>query len=658
MRTSESELVHQLFSLAKVKPIRSIEQFAEEEIVLTSGPHAGLKFRTDRHPVAKLIFAEVESGRWPRMFFTGPNQDGKTLMCFIIVVMWLLFERCERVVLGVPNMDIAADKWNLDLRPAIVSSRYEDLLPEKGGGARGGTPSTIEFKHGPVLRFMTGGGDDQSRASFTAPNVVVTETDGFDEVGSSSREGTKFAQLEKRNLAYDDDEKLTLAECTVSTEAGRTWYEYTSGTQSRIAIKCPHCSEFVTPGREHFSGWQNAESEFEAAELAAVHCPSCGAAWTNDERLEANTHAVLVHKGQTVTKEGKVEGDPPKTSTLGFRWDCINAAVKKDRMAAVAKQEWKAANLADGEAADTAEKDLRQMHWVVPAKSRTSDVRAIEAVALQRRMLGTLEAGVVPDDVEFLTLGVDVGKWLLHWTLLGWRPNASPHVVDYSRVDVPSSSMAEELSIPNALHQLKDRVDAGWQTKEGRKLFPVLALADAGWFQWTVLNTVSPWGEPWFGSKGYGVDQRKSGEYKRDTGSKRLDSGEACALIQLKEGHQLWEFDADYWKGWLHNRMTTPMGEPGAFSLFYSPKQNEHLAFVKHHTNERQVEDFVEGVMRKLWRNPTHLPNHWFDASVLASVAGHIAGARLFTPEPVAVTPPPRPAVMPANFATSYRGKY
>lgn len=234
--------------------LRTLTEFAEQEIVLPDGPYAGRRFRLNRAPAAALLFRELESGRWKRAFITGPNQDGKSLLGFVIPTLYLLFERRETVVMGVPSLEIVADKWSVNLLPAIRASRYRDLLPSNGRGSRGGDVTSVEFRNGAVLRFMTAGGDDQSRASFTSPNLVVTETDGFDEVGGRSREGDKFSQLERRTLAYGDRAR-TIAECTVSTEKGRTWQEYTHGSQSRIALPCPHCSAWVTPEREHFVGW-------------------------------------------------------------------------------------------------------------------------------------------------------------------------------------------------------------------------------------------------------------------------------------------------------------------------------------------------------------------------------------------------------------------
>jgi phage terminase large subunit GpA-like protein len=113
------------------------------------------------------------------------------------------------------------------------------------------------------LKFLSGGGGDKSRAGFTSRVVVVTETDGMDQPGVMSRDADKIMQLEARTRAYGSRKRIYL-QCTVSTEERRTWREYVGGTRSRIALCCPHCHEWVSPEREHLTGWQEAQSQTEA----------------------------------------------------------------------------------------------------------------------------------------------------------------------------------------------------------------------------------------------------------------------------------------------------------------------------------------------------------------------------------------------------------
>ena len=228
---------------------------------------------------------------------TGPTQSGKTLACFIIPLLYHLFEIGETVICGLPDMDMAGDKWREDILPAIEQSRYRNLMPQQGGGSRGGKVESLQFRHGATLKFMSGGGSDKSRAGFTSRVVVITETDGMDQPGQTSRESDKITQLEARTRAYGSRKRIYM-ECTVSTEQGRTWQEYQQGTKSRIVLPCPHCKGWVTPEREHLVGWQGAETQAAARATGCFSCPACGEVWNEEDRSQANSASRLLHDGQ------------------------------------------------------------------------------------------------------------------------------------------------------------------------------------------------------------------------------------------------------------------------------------------------------------------------------------------------------------------------
>lgn len=88
------------------------------------------------------------------------------------------------------------------------------------------------------------------------------------------------------------------------------------------------------------------------------------------------------------------------------------------------------------------------------------------------------------------------------------------------------------------------------------------------------------------------------------------------------------EVDADHWKTFVHQRLTTPVGQPGAMTL-YQTSSYEHLSLAKHLTAERKTEEFLvgKGVITR-WER-VRKQNHWLDALYIACAAGHLAGVRL-----------------------------
>jgi phage terminase large subunit GpA-like protein len=614
---------------ARAKRVRTMRQFAEEEIVLPGGPFAGRRFRCSRQPFAALWFAEVDSGRWSRHVASGPSQSGKTLTCFVIPLLYHLFELGETVICGLPDMDMAADKWREDLLPVIERSRYADLLPSRGGGSRGGRVQTLQFLNGATLKFMSGGGSDKSRAGFTSRVVVITETDGMDQASGTSRESDKISQLQARTQAFGERARLYM-ECTVSTADGRTWREIKAGTDSRIILPCPHCAGWVTPEREHLHGWQDAQNVMEASSRAALACPSCGASWTEQERSDANHRGRLLHRGQGVDVAGEISGELPPTRTLGFRYTAANNLLME--MKQVAEAEWEAPRTTD---ADSADKRLRQFFWTLPSEAKVLTLSEMDITHIIHRV-SDVPRGRVPADAETVTVGIDVGKWLSHWVAIAWRPRATPHVMEYGRLEVPSKEMAEEIAILTALRRFRDEVCLpGWPSiAEGKGMIrPLAVIVDSGNWEATIVALCAESNGLFHPSKGFGVQQLGKRKFFREPGYE---------AVAQKAGYMLVEVNSDFWKSHVHSRLQTPIDQPGGLSLFHATP-TEHLTFAKHLTAERRVEEFVAGRGLVTRWEAVNRNNHFLDALALACLAGYAVGQRIVQPGQAPPPPPPDP---------------
>lgn len=624
--------------------LRPLWQFAEEEIVIPDGPYRGRRFRCTTQPYARLWFDAIDSGNWQRFAATGPSQTGKTLSCAVIPLMYHLFEYGETVIFGVPDMEMAYDKWQQDLEPAIAASRFRDLIPTTGRGSRGGTFQSITFRNGATLRFMAGGGDDKNRAGFTSRILVITEVDGFTS-GEASVEADKIKQMEARTRAYGNRRRIYL-ECTVSTDEGKIWQEYLNGTHSKIVLPCPHCGAHVQPEREHFLGWQSAENELQAGEHAAFYCPEdgCGQAWTEQQRAEANRNAKLIHNGQHVDPDGVVTGDPPKTRTLGFRWSAVhNLFATADQLGA---EEWRASREIDQE---NAERERQQFVWVVPHKPDLQHMAALSIDALLVRQ-GPYERNILPNDLQLITVGVDVGKYLLHTTTKAWSSLPLGYTIDYDVHPVHSRELGEDTAILVALRQLREKLMAGW-SHGGMQKTPTVVLIDSGNWSEIVYKFVQESGRPFFASKGFGMTVYARGNYSRPAGlgQKVKFIGDQFHVTQLENGVQLVEYDADGWKSRTHSRLECDMKEPGAVVLFKAAESapgardaRRHLQYAKHLTAERKVEEFVPGKGLQTRWEKIRKDNHWLDTESMANLAGECAGVKVVKIQDQPPAPKPR----------------
>lgn len=609
--------------------IPSMRAWAESTIIVPDGPYKGERFSCDTQPFSGLFFDEIDSGRWERIAATGPTQTGKTLICFVIPTLHHLAAIGETVVAGLPLMDIAHDKWAEDFTPVIEASpELRSMLPTRGEGSRGGkVKSRVKFTNGATLRFMSGGGKDKSRAAFTSRVLAVTEVDGLDESGTTSREADKLKQMEARLRAYLAVGIREYLECTVSTTDGRIWQEYLAGTESRIARPCPHCRVYVCPEREHLKGWEDAENELEAREGAHWTCPACEKPWTEEERYAANLKSVLVHRGQEVTCDGKVVGPPPQTRTLGFRWTAVDNHFAT--AADVGADEWAARRAVDKE---NAEKELCQFVHCIPYEAPEIELTPLDADALAKRTTG-FKKGVVPAACVGVAVGVDTGKRQLDWTAIACLADTSEFVIDYGEQSVAADRLGVQRGLLEALAELQTYLDSGWRSETGAIVKPAQIWIDSGYHEHTdavyqfcrnANKGCKPGAERYRPSKGRGEGQRGTTRYyepKQTTSEVRYIGKEYHLRYTRRAGQSVVHVNADHWKSELHDRLAMAADQPGAIVLYDAADSREHEDFIDQITAEVQKEKWIDGKGSVIVWDRIRRKNHKLDSSYAATAA-------------------------------------
>ncbi|REJ65845.1 MAG: hypothetical protein DWQ31_16670 [Planctomycetota bacterium] len=633
---------------ARAPRIRSLREFAEQELVIPEGPYQGQKFRVSTQPFAGLLLDEIDSGRWQKFRVTGCVQSGKTLLLFILPTCYHLFEWGEPVIAGIPSMQMAGDKWRKELLPAIKANpRFREQLPVgKGKGSKGGSFDLMQMQNGAMLKFMAGHGGDEVRSGFTARVLVVTEADRVDAAGEASREAAPIYQMEARTAAEADNARL-FAECTATTEDGFIWQEYSeNSTASKIVGQCPHCREWVTPEREHFVGWEDCLSEVEAAERGTFICPSCAACIDDNQRRVMNEGAKLLHRGQVIDRDGVITGDPPPTRTLGFRWNAFNNLFWPSSFLAV--KEWEAARARDYYSADL---QMRQWYWCLPAVPDWSDPVPLTAEQIASRDLADLPRGILPEGTTHISAGVDLRASQLHFVVVAWLADGRGHVADYGTLPVQTKELGERQAVMAALEQLHQRFLAGYPGPTGQRILPGWVFIDAGWQTDVVRAFVRQRKRegvkmylPSFGrgqslpaSRGGFVLPTKVTPAKPFIGEQYYVSWHSKHLL-----HAVF-LNADHWKSRVHDGFAMPVEQPGALTIpkpLTTADQADARVFTRHIVSEKCIEQHIPGRGAvPTWVNESRRANHYLDALAEALAAGHLCGVRVAEPEP------PRPTV-------------
>jgi phage terminase large subunit GpA-like protein len=606
--------------VAIVRRYRSMGEFAESEIILPDGPFAGLPFRATRQPAHGAFFREIDSGNWFRYACTGPQQSGKTLSFVVIPILYHLFERNQTVLFGLPSMDMANDKWKLDIKPAIEASQFAKFMPRKGSGSQGGTPELIQFSNGSNLKFITAGGGDEKRAGFTGPILVVTEVSHLDQVGANSDEATKLKQMEGRVRAYRASGQARIyLESTVTVEEGRIWQEYQNGTAGEVVFQCHSCDEWISPGRDNLIGWQDAATEDEAEINSRWACPCCGIVFDDTVRLQQLRNCKVRHKGQTILKDGTVAGQIVPSKTMGFRYSAgTNTFVTAGIVGA---DEWKGKREIDQ---DNAEKELLQWTWALPAKPSQESVEPLDFKTVMFRQ-SQWKRGTMPSDVQIISAGVDVRDKQLDWFVTAKRKNGQPICIDYG-FQLVHKEMAGDLptAIRQAIRELMEKFEAGWLIENTDKLRGVdIALIDVGYETDTVRDTVAE-SQTWRRAQGFGYQQHAGSKYSSPAKGRLMHNiGEGWHDVILTRNNKRFrelQNDSDHWKRRVHQSLSVAADSGGALLLPKSDKPDGRMEVAKQLTAEKEITSFEvgRGNVRK-WVK-TFSRNHLLDAAYMSFV--------------------------------------
>lgn len=629
--------------------LRSRVEFALQEIVVPEGKHKNELLLEEFQPLAIDLLRRMDETPLRRFAITGCVQSGKTLIALVVNLLWHLFEMGHTVIYGVPEMKMAKKKWEKEVLPVIrANPRFRRLLPNSGSGSKGGFDGTIEFKNGATLEFMGATGNDSRRSSSTAQVLFKTEVDRFDTAGDGSREASPAETMEDRVASFSDAAYI-YEECTRTVTTGRINVQVLAGTQYRLYAPCPHCGEYVHPGREHLVGYEDCETVIEARERGTFICPnsSCGVVLSEEDRQRMQSLRVSAARTQRVVvgSDGSamIEGDLPPTHVFSYEWDAFFNRFWTTEY--LAEAEWRTMVGSDTE---DGEKQAKQKRWSIAVDPSDYDIDPLTNQDLYERHSG-LRRGFVPRDAVCLTAGVDVRKSQLHYVLIAWRANGSGHIVDYGIRDVPWKKLGVEEAIPVAMVALAREVFAGGLPVDvaegelarrmpvGYKLFDLGYMTDAvreGLRRISKLKIRRARGI-------FGRGQSEppgSGSYVHPKALSKSKpwAGRDCYLAR-REGTGDLEViaNSDEWKSFVRRGLSpdTPAGVSGAITA-WAPTTTDQKKLVREYGKQILAEtQKVRIVPRRgevtVWEHETSAANHFGDATYYASVGGQLEGVKI-----------------------------
>jgi len=263
---------------------------------------------------------------------------------------------------------------------------------------------------------------------------------------------------------------------------------------------------------------------------------------------------------------------------------------------------------------------------------------------------------IVPLGCTELTMFIDVQQKALFWMLCGWETDFTGYVLDYGTwpeqkrlfftlrdirrtIQQQKPDAGIEGAIYYALERLTDeRLSGFYRREDGLNMKIARCLIDANWgqstdvvYQFCRQSKFSGIVLPSHG-KYVGASSIPFSQYKRKKGD-RIGLHWRIPNTTGKRAMRHVLIDTNYWKTFVHARLSVAMGDPGALSLF-GRDENAHRLLAEHLTAEYCVQTQAKDRTVDEWKLKAIRPdNHWLDCLVGCAVAASMEGARLFGTE-------------------------
>lgn len=267
-------------------------------------------------------------------------------------------------------------------------------------------------------------------------------------------------------------------------------------------------------------------------------------------------------------------------------------------------------------------------------------------------LVNGLDRGVVPLNCVRVTMFVDIQKPLLFYCICAWTDDFTGSVIDYGTYPdqgrlrfslqdafptiqsiYPKSGLEGQLySSLTAL--FNEQMTREFRREDGAMLHIERAMVDANWglstdvvYQFCRQSGYSSILYPSHG-RYVGASSRPMTEYKKKPGE-RLGFNWYVPVVSGKRAIRYVIYDTNFWKSFVHSRLSVAMGDPGNLSLF-GKNPLYHQLFAEHLTAEYRVKTQGMGRTVDEWKlKSSHQDNHWLDCLVGCAVCASMQGSAL-----------------------------
>ena len=429
------------------RPRLTVSEFADREIVVTTGPLSGTHWRTDFAPYQRGILDVFSEPGIEFLILKCSSQVGKTASCIIFVSYHMVHDPCPILVVEPTVKPMAEDFGRNRLNTIIEASPAlrEVVSPAKSKDSSN-TILSKSFRGG----FLAIGGAN-SAASLASRSVRLLLLDEIDRYPLELKgEGATIQVALRRTMTYRGRRRVVMASTpTLEGAPIDAWYE--RGDQRRFHVPCPEC-------KVRFAyTWKQVRWVDDDPTTARMHCPAC------DYGLDDADRVAVLGGGEWVADKP----DRREKNIASFHlWEAYSPL---SSLAEIVTQ-FRAARDAQKRG------DQSEMHtWqnTVLGEAVPEDAgEGLESteVLIRRETF----AAEVPAGAVFLTLGIDTQDDRLEILVTGWGPGEEMWFVDHQIIFGDTSQ-------PHAWEELAAFLDREYKHESGRTLtFGSASIDSAG----------------------------------------------------------------------------------------------------------------------------------------------------------------------------------
>ena len=460
--------------------------------------------------------------------------------------------------------------------------------------------------------------------------VLVDERDRMDSDSGNEGDPVSLARARTKNYA---NRKIGVFSTPTLEGASPIWSLWEEGTMSMWCWPCLGCGTYFPPHLALLT-WNNELAPDEAAIGARVACPKCGQLHESRDKPRLNALGCFLRfkrlpEGQRSERAALahyVQDPAPGPRTTASFW-ISGLASPWVSFAQVAKV------LIDAYRSGEPERIQAEVNtWGGELFRIAGEAPAWEEVASKRREVGPK---VVVPGVQKITLGADVQRDGIFYTIRGWGQNMESWQLDHGFLAGETEHDAVWMTLRQViLAPLGDRridrafIDSGYRPGDLHRR-PDHAV-------YTFCRSLPAVAYPTKGQESMETPYR----------FRAIDYTVGGTLI--KGGVKLCHVDTDYCKRWIHSRVRWPSGQPGDWHL----NRETSDEYCRHIVSEELV---LKASGRGKWVRRSR-NNHYLDAEVNALAAALSLNVhKLAAPIPAAGGPQLEPAVEVQQAPSPYQ---